>query len=74
MGIAHQIRRREPISNDSTMKKLKELAGAGVIDPSTTINRCAARIAAEMAKIHGGDYRVQIDHQCHFVLVIRNSP
>ncbi|RWQ54326.1 hypothetical protein [Mesorhizobium sp.] len=36
------------------------------------IDRDAASIAASLAKIHGGQYRVQIDHVVGFVLVVQS--
>ena len=37
------------------------------------IERDAAFIATAMALIHGGDWRVQIDHQAEFVAIVRRS-
>lgn len=41
-------------------------------EASQTIERNAASIASAMALIHGGGtWRIQIDHQAEFVLIVR---
>ncbi|RWK16213.1 hypothetical protein [Mesorhizobium sp.] len=42
-------------------------------DAARQIERNAASIAAALSIIHGGEYRVEIDHQVEFVLVRRAS-
>lgn len=41
-------------------------------DPARRIERDAASIATAMALIHGGEWRVQIDHLAGLVTVVRH--
>lgn len=68
MAISHQYVRHQPTRNAVTVAKLRALAEASSADPQG-IARAASRIAAEMARIHGGEFRVQIDHHAKIVLV-----
>lgn len=50
-------------------------AGAGAPrDPYMQVKKHAALIATDMALIHGGDWRVQIDHGVGAVFVVRRLP
>lgn len=56
--------------NEEIIAELRRAAGASVqINPETMINRKAAELAIAMALLHGGDWRVEVDHQAGFVLV-----
>lgn len=58
----------EKTRNDITMAGLRAMAGVR-LGPARNIERYADAIAAEMRRIHGGDWRVSIDHQRRSVLV-----
>lgn len=74
MGIKHQIR-RYPSKNHEIVAKLRDAAGAGPpVDPAMRIKRLVAEIAIQMALLHGGDFRVQIDHEKGYILVAPRPP
>lgn len=60
-----------PIRNIDTVDKMKEMGSDQPYEPVVAIERSAARIATEMTRIHGGEWRTMIDHQTGFVLVAR---
>lgn len=65
-GPRYETRNHEIVAN------LREAAGAGPpVDPHMKVKRLTAEIAVAMALHHGGDWRVEIDHQIGFVLVSR---
>ena len=78
MAIIHQIKPKFKTRNDQIVAELRNAAGViDLSDPEITIKRKAAEIAIAMAVLHGGDWRVQIDHEDQFVLVtrrLRESP
>ncbi|ODA94969.1 hypothetical protein BFX40_20260 [Mesorhizobium sp. SEMIA 3007] len=58
--------------NDEIVAELRASAGAGApIDPKMAIKRKAAEISTAMALIHGGDWRVVVDHETPMVLIRR---
>lgn len=72
MAIIHQIRPRYETRNDEIVGELIQSAGAvSASDPTVVIKRTAAEIAYLMALVHGGDWRVQIDHEAGFVQIAR---
>lgn len=74
MAIEHQIKPRYETRNHEIVAGLREAAGAGPpIDPHMKVKRLTAEIAVAMALIHGGDFRVEIDHEAGMVLVCRRS-
>jgi hypothetical protein len=71
MAISHQIRPKFKTRNDEIVAGLVESAGAlPAASPEIVIKRKAAEISYLMALIHGGEWRVQIDHQKGFVLIV----
>lgn len=46
--------------------------GAGIAD-AAAIERDAKRLADLMKAVHGGDWRIQVDHECHFVMVVQRK-
>lgn len=63
---------REKTRSEETLQSLRDLAsGIWPMDPAKRIERDAASIANAMASIHGGEWRVQIDHLAGLVLVVR---
>lgn len=74
MAIRHQIRPRFASRNEEIVAGLRQAAGAAApVDPMMSIKRKAAEIATAMALVHGGDWRVQIDHEEGFLVVARRG-
>lgn len=72
MSIRHRIAPRYKSRNHEIVAGLREAAGAGPpVDPKMAVKRYAAQISTAMALIHGGDWRVQIDHEIGLVAVVR---
>jgi hypothetical protein len=75
MAIIHQIRPKYKTRNEEIVAGLFKAAGA---DPSPSpeiiVKRKAAEISYLMALVHGGDWRVEIDHQAGFVLISPQLP
>lgn len=72
MAIIHQIRRKYASKAEETVAEL--LYGTGVKteeEMETVIKRKAAEISIAMAILHGGEWRVKIDHDQQFVTVSR---
>lgn len=64
---------RDKTRGEDTLEKLRAIAaGVWPLDPAIRIERDAASIASAMAMIHGGEWRVQIDHLAGIVLVVRH--
>lgn len=58
--------------NEEIIAELRQVAGAAApLDPKTVVKRKTAEIAVAMALLHGGDWRIQIDHDAGFVMVVR---
>lgn len=73
MSIRHRIAPRYKSRNHEIVAGLREAAGAGPpVDPRMAVKRYAAQISTAMALIHGGDWRVQIDHEIGLVSIARN--
>lgn len=73
--IYDRIRRIYKTRNEAIVAGLVESAGAlPAAAPEVVIRRKAAEISTLMASIHGGDWRVEIDHQAGFVLVAPRLP
>lgn len=70
--ITARVKPRYKTRNEEIVAGLREAAGAGPpIDPHMRIKKLVAETAVAMALIHGGDWRVQIDHEKGYVLVSR---
>lgn len=75
MAISFRIRQRFATRNDQIIAEIRESAGAAApMDPYTVVKRKTAETATAMALLHGGDWRVQIDHDEGFVLIARRRP
>ncbi|TGQ95383.1 hypothetical protein EN851_07625 [Mesorhizobium sp. M8A.F.Ca.ET.208.01.1.1] len=61
---------RAKTRSEEILKRL--LADKRSDDRASEIERNAASIATAMASIHGGEWRVLIDHQAGYVTVIRH--
>jgi hypothetical protein len=65
-GARYETRNHEIVAG------LRQAVGAGApVDPKMMIKRRAAEISTAMALLHGGDWRVQIDHDVGLVVVAR---
>lgn len=72
MAISHRIQPRYATKNEEIVAGLRDLAGAAApMDPMMVIKRKAAEISTAMALLHGGDWRVQIDHEVGLVAIVR---
>lgn len=72
MGIHHQVKPKFRTKNHEIVAGLREAAGAvAPLDPHVVIKRKSAEVAVMMALLHGGDWRVQIDHEVGLVVVAR---
>lgn len=72
MAISHRIRQRYATRNEEIVANIIKSAGAvPPLDQKTVIKRKAAEISAAMALLHGGDWRVQIDHEVGLIVVAR---
>lgn len=68
--IYERIRKTYASRNEEIIAGLVESAGAmPAAAPEVVIRRKAAEISTLMASLHGGDWRVEIDHQTGFVLI-----
>lgn len=75
MGIQHQVKPRFRSKNEQIVAELRDSAGASApIDPHMKVKRLTAEVAVAMALIHGGDWRVQVDHDVGLVVVARRRP
>ena len=53
-------------------RHIEAVAGAAApMDPMMVVKRKAAEISTAMALLHGGDWRVQIDHEVGLVAIVR---
>lgn len=75
MAIIHQIRRKYRTKQEEIVGEIMESAGAlSSLDPEVVIKRKAAEVSYLMALLHGGEWRVEIDHESGFVLVAPALP
>lgn len=75
MALHHQIRKKYKTRIEATVAKLRAQAGADApIDPHMAVKKRVAEVAYLMALLHGGDWRVQIDHEEGLVMVVRRRP
>lgn len=72
MAIIHQIKRKYATKAEETVADLAASAGAlAASDPKTVLKRKTAEAAYLMALMHGGDWRVQIDHEDGLIVIAR---
>lgn len=70
--IYDRIRLKYATKNEEIVAGLFASAGADApAAPEIVIKRKAAEISTLMALIHGGDWRVQIDHEDGLVVIAR---
>lgn len=74
MAISHRIKARYQTRNHEIVAGLRDAAGAAApLDPYMVVKRKTAEIAVSMALLHGGDWRVRIDHQEGLVMIARRG-
>jgi len=74
MGLSRRVKPRYRTRNDEIVAQLRHSAGAAApLDPKIVIKRKAAEIASAMALLHGGDWRVRIDHQEGLLMIARRG-
>jgi hypothetical protein len=74
VAIWHNIKPRYATRNEQIVAELRDLAGAAApVDPKLVVKRKAAEISIAMALLHGGDWRVKIDHEEGLVVVARRG-
>lgn len=72
MAIIHQIRPKYKTRNEEIVAGLFQAAGATPpASPEIVIKRKTAEVSYLMALIHGGDWRVQIDHEDGLIVIAR---
>lgn len=60
--------------NEEIIAGIRNSVGAGPpIDPITKVKRLTAEVAVTMALVHGGDWRIQIDHEIGLIVVARRN-
>lgn len=75
MAISRQYVKKYATKNEEIVADLRKIAGADRSPPpELMIRRKAAEISTLMALIHGGDWRVEIDHQKGFLLIVPQLP
>lgn len=74
MSIRHRIAPRYKSRNHEIVAGLREAAGAGPpVDPKMRVKKLVAEVACLMALVHGGDWKVRIDHQEGLVMIARRG-
>lgn len=72
--IYDRIRPKYKTKNEEIVAELFKAAGADTpAAPELIIKKKTAEVSALMALIHGGDWRVQIDHDVGLVVIARRS-
>lgn len=75
MALHHQIRKKYKTRIEATVARLRAEAGADApIHPHMAVKKRVAEVAYLMALIHGGDWKVRIDHEEGLVMVVRRRP
>jgi len=73
-SLARRYRPKYATRNEEIVAGLREAAGAGPpIDPAMKVKRLVAEIAIQMALLHGGDWKVEIQPEKGFLLVSRRG-
>ena len=74
MEIYRRIKPKYESKNHEIVAGLRESAGAGPpIDPKMRVKRLTAELACAMALIHGGDWKVRVDHDEGLIMVARRG-
>jgi len=67
MALDNRIKTR---INANVAKIRAEARADPPIDPHMRVKKQVAEVAYRMALIHGGDWRVQVDHDARLVLIV----
>lgn len=74
MAIQRQIKPRYATRNEQIVARIRAEAGADApIDPHMRVKKRVAEVAYLMALIHGGDWRVRVDHHEGVVMIARRG-
>lgn len=69
-AIQRRIKPKYATRNAEIVAGLRDAAGAAPpMDPVVKVKRLTAEVAVTMALIHGGDWRMMIDHEARLVMV-----
>lgn len=72
MSIKHRFVAKYPSRNHEIVARLRTDSGAAApVDPRVKVKRLTAQLSCEMALLHGGDWRVQIDHDVGLIVIAR---
>jgi hypothetical protein len=72
LAIIHRIRPKYQSRNEEIVADLLYGTGGSTENElETVIKRKAAEISIAMAVLHGGDWRIQVDHEDGFVHITR---
>ena len=72
MAISSDDQNGYSVRNRAIVAELFKAAGAlPPVEPRMAIKRKAAELSSLMALVHGGDWRVQIDHEVGLIVVAR---
>lgn len=75
MGIVYRARKEYQSRTHQIVAELREAAGAAPpVDPYMAVKRKSAEISVLMALIHGGDWRMQVDHDVGLIVIARRRP
>jgi hypothetical protein len=73
MRLVQRVKPKYATKADQIVAELRDAAGAAApVDPKMLVKRKAAEISTAMALVHGGDWRVVIDHENQMVLIRRD--
>ncbi len=71
-GLTRRYQPKYASRNEAIIAGLREAAGAAApIDPALKVKRLTAEVATLMALIHGGHWRVKVDHLEGLVVIAR---
>lgn len=74
MSLQRRIRPKYETRNDAIVARLRAEAGADAPrDPVKTIKKKVAETAYLMALLHGGDWKIRIDHAEGLVMIARRG-
>lgn len=67
--MAIRVRRRQ--ENERAMGELRAIAAAPTVDWLYRLSRHATGVAEAMSEIHGGSYRIAVNHETCLVMIVR---
>lgn len=69
----YSVRRRSLLGGAIASVALLKASGAGEAGPLARVKRDADALAGSMAGIHGGRWRVTIDHETPMIVIIADA-